>query len=632
MFEDIEITDDDLSYVGVMMGGYNFTDEERSFVIKHLRTSDVQACPGSGKTTALAAKLIILASKLPDHHAGICVLSHTNAAREEISKYLSKHATRLLRYPNFVGTIQQFVDQFLAIPAMIYKYGIRPSAIDDEIFYAVSKKWCRRTRKLQYFLDRRKDVDEIISGLRYGFDNIDIIRVYVNGQEKDFPTGINTDSYREAQTLKNRITQEGYIGYHDAFSLANWYLELNPQLSLFLSSRFPLLFIDEMQDTDYFQARIIEKVFLKDKCVVQCLGDTNQTIYSGRSDRSEAGWRPSKSLEISHSYRLSPSIARLTQNVCQEPQVLVGNQLRPDRNHTIFMFEDVDACKVLEAFGQLISQEQLQKGPFKAVGYVKGPRQDLHLTISSYWPEFSKVIRPTKHQDSFRAYCDLAKNELDTIGNCGKAREHLIDGLVQVLRHEEIKQENDRWFSRHSLLSFFRSRESESKIFDRQLLLWISLLATNEKMSWGNLELQIASILRPLLPGGGLHVSRPFLDSVSDGAYITLQEIQVPANVFYYQETTSIEIETIHGVKGQTHEATLLLETYWHDYHLHKLLPYLKGGRERKIATQNQRRLNLAYVAMSRPTDLLCLAMRAGSLNSTDIADLERIGWKVERL
>lgn len=594
MFEDIEITDDDLSYVGVMMGGYSFSDEERSFVIKHLRTSDVQACPGSGKTTALAAKLIILASKLPDNHAGICVLSHTNAAREEISKHLSRHATRLLRYPNFVGTIQQFVDQFLAIPAMVHKYGIRPSAIDDEIFSAISKKRYRQTRRLQYFIDRRKNANEIITGLRYGFDNIDIIRVYNNGQEQDFPAGVNSDSYKEARSLKDKLTQEGYIGYHDAFSLANWYLGVNPLFSVFLSSRFPLVFVDEMQDTDRFQARLVEKVFLRNNCIVQCLGDTNQTIYSGRSDNSEAGWRPKNSLSISHSYRLSPSIANLAKNVCQNPQDLIGNKERSDRHHTIFLFTEGDADKVLYAFGQLISEEQLQKGPFKAVGYVKGPRQDSHLTISSYWPDFSKTLRPTKHQNSLSAYFDLAQAELSKSGDCGKAREHLIDGLVQVLRHEEIKQENNRWFSRQSLVSFVKSREEIEEAFNRQLLKWISQLTSGEPPLSDTLEQQVVSILRPLLGNRGLSLSRPFLSAVSSGINSASQETQTPSNIYYHQATIPIEVETIHGVKGQTHEATLLLETYWRDYHLHKLLPYLKGERESKIATRNQRRLNLA--------------------------------------
>lgn len=165
---------------------------------------------------------------------------------------------------------------------------------------------------------------------------------------------------------------------------------------------------------------------------------------------------------------------------------------------------------------------------------------------------------------------------------------------MQVLRHEEIKQENNRWFSRQSLVSFVKSREEIEEAFNRQLLKWISQLTSGEPPLSDTLEQQVVSILRPLLGNRGLSLSRPFLSAVSSGINSASQETQTPSNIYYHQATIPIEVETIHGVKGQTHEATLLLETYWRDYHLHKLLPYLKGERESKIATRNQRRLNLA--------------------------------------
>jgi DNA helicase-2/ATP-dependent DNA helicase PcrA len=50
----------------------------------NLDTIDFEACPGSGKTTLLVAKLAVLALRWRHRNQGICVLSHTNAARNEI--------------------------------------------------------------------------------------------------------------------------------------------------------------------------------------------------------------------------------------------------------------------------------------------------------------------------------------------------------------------------------------------------------------------------------------------------------------------------------------------------------------------------------------------------------------------
>ena len=84
----IEITDEDILWVEEMMGGKVHFDSARVNVLKNMDSVDIQAFPGSGKTTILVAKLAILAKKWPYSNAGICVLSHTNVAREEIEERL----------------------------------------------------------------------------------------------------------------------------------------------------------------------------------------------------------------------------------------------------------------------------------------------------------------------------------------------------------------------------------------------------------------------------------------------------------------------------------------------------------------------------------------------------------------
>ena len=45
-------------------------DDDRISVLKAMRSIDVQACPGSGKTTLIATKLVLLAEKWPFQHQG----------------------------------------------------------------------------------------------------------------------------------------------------------------------------------------------------------------------------------------------------------------------------------------------------------------------------------------------------------------------------------------------------------------------------------------------------------------------------------------------------------------------------------------------------------------------------------
>src|SRR5210317_869591 len=109
-------------------------DEDRISVLESMGSIDVQACPGSGKTTLIATKLILLAKKWPFQHQGICVLSHTNVAKDEIIGRLERSKTievqRLLSYPHFIGTIQEFVNRFLAMPYLRSK-GIENITVDN---------------------------------------------------------------------------------------------------------------------------------------------------------------------------------------------------------------------------------------------------------------------------------------------------------------------------------------------------------------------------------------------------------------------------------------------------------------------------------------------------------------------
>ena len=82
----------------------HFDDERREFILS-LDSRDLVAVPGSGKTTALQAKLYCLSKSLPfDNGAGILVLSHTNAAVEEIKSRLAFTAPQLFSYPCAVVT------------------------------------------------------------------------------------------------------------------------------------------------------------------------------------------------------------------------------------------------------------------------------------------------------------------------------------------------------------------------------------------------------------------------------------------------------------------------------------------------------------------------------------------------
>ena len=125
----------------ILLKGQEPFDKSKEDIIKENRSCYVQACPGSGKTTTLLAKLIILANKMPlPEGKGICVLTHTNVAIDEIKAKLGTKAEVLFRYPNFFGTIQTFLHKYVTTAALYYFYGSQIAYVDDEMANAVFLK------------------------------------------------------------------------------------------------------------------------------------------------------------------------------------------------------------------------------------------------------------------------------------------------------------------------------------------------------------------------------------------------------------------------------------------------------------------------------------------------------------
>ena len=101
-----------------------------------------------------------------------------------------------------------------------------------------------------------------------------------------------------------------------------------------------------------------------------------------------------------------------------------------------------------------------------------------------------------------------------------------------------------------------------------------------------------------------------------------------------------IRLGSIHSVKGETHTATLVLDSFYYKHHLSELKPWLlgarvggsKGEKNGKVVMEGVRmlgRLKLHYVAMTRPSHLLCLAMRKDAFVEEELGILTARGWQI---
>lgn len=131
-------------------------------------------------------------------------------------------------------------------------------------------------------------------------------------------------------------------------------LDRVPATSQALRVRFPLLFIDEVQDTQEKQATLLYSLFMEGehRSIRQRFGDSNQAIYQYSSQTEDLVSDPFPDLAIKtsipNSYRFGQQIADFANPLGVVPQSLRGcGPARQDsipadtqNRHTIFLFAD----------------------------------------------------------------------------------------------------------------------------------------------------------------------------------------------------------------------------------------------------------------------------------------------------
>ncbi|WP_254463082.1 hypothetical protein [Photobacterium ganghwense] len=90
------------------------------------------------------------------------------------------------------------------------------------------------------------------------------------------------------------------------------------------------------------------------------------------------------------------------------------------------------------------------------------------------------------------------------------------------------------------------------------------------------------------------------------------------------------EVATIHAVKGETHAATLVLETKFRSIDLKSLIDYILAENITKpTAATKIKFMKQLYVAFSRPEHLLCLAMDKSGFPPEHLGKQDYAGWKI---
>lgn len=444
-FRKIVVTDEDIQAVEKFLG-IQFNEGQKK-VIRFWDTVDIQACPGSGKTTTLAAKLIILINKLPQgFQQGVCIITHTNIAVREIKEKLGHYANFYSRYPNHFGTIQSFVDKYLAIPAYKNEFKKAPKIIDDQVYSIEIRKLpiLQKTGTLNY-LDVKKIEPGYLSFNKQKF----IVAASVNNPIPLTVRGISADKwkvhYDRIVSAKTFLLAEGYLKYDEAYAIAFKALRNNQGLKKIFELRFPIIFIDEMQDMELHQSEIITDLFGNSKSVIQKIGDVNQAIYSRVNSDGAAEWKPviNPELQLKQSNRIANNLADLVKGICVSPQEMEG-WINPEPiKPVVIVYTAASIDQVKDKFAELIFDNNLMdKGIIKCIGSRIGESK---LNINSYWNDFNRQKIKTE-LSNLNAYLHQINKLLKLDKNTKESRKLFLEIFCKALKLCKVKNPNTNFY------------------------------------------------------------------------------------------------------------------------------------------------------------------------------------------
>ena len=656
MYDDL-VREEDVTWAAVLMGlgpaGFAAVegDDSRLRAMLRLDTIDFEACPGSGKTTLLVAKLAVLAMRWPSRQQGICVLSHTNAARNEISAKLSSSAAgvSLTRYPHFVGTIHAFVNEYLALPWLRSK-GIEVRCIDTRI--AVAKRWSLLPANRRWALQQANLGETCLI-----YDQTD----YGGGKTGRF--GPQTPTYQAIIDARRRSSELGYFCFDEMFVWACELLDRHPETIPMLRRRFPLVFIDEAQDNSEAQSALLHRIFCSGDAPSrrQRFGDSNQAIYESASQSGATTDQfPGAVVHpMPRSYRFGQNLADQVKGLGVTPHALIGagppDHLSADpKASAIFLFDDGSVQRVLERYGQHLLDSfdaaVLENGVFTAVAGVHEPGDDDRIprAMGHYAPSYDPgCVRKESTPSSFAQYLARARFEMAGSGNTGKLINAVAAALLTASELAGAPYGASARKSPHRrVLEMLGDSDARGEYLALQETILTHQGDITPALCAAAAQAHIEAVIRQLSGAEVLGEDVSAFLAPPQAQAVDEAEAAIAArtdNLFAYPPDAPqvhIRLSSIHAVKGETHTATLVLDSFYHAHHLSELKPWLLGtksggfstnarGRQVPEGTRMLGRLRLHYVAMTRPTHLLCLAMRKDAFGHGELDMLMGRGWTV---
>ncbi|WP_211310694.1 UvrD-helicase domain-containing protein [Aquitalea magnusonii] len=150
--------------------------------------------------------------------------------------------------------------------------------------------------------------------------------------------------------LKKMLTEAVIFRHRDMFAYADLALKTCPHLVNVVHRRFPMVFIDEMQDTSWEQESFLNRIF-DSKSVMQRFGDIDQKILSDEEGAEFLTFPRSEYGSIGTSKRFGTAIAAAVESVRVNGDAVIGEGVTT-HPPVLLLYSTANVTKVVSHYGR----------------------------------------------------------------------------------------------------------------------------------------------------------------------------------------------------------------------------------------------------------------------------------------
>ena len=347
----------------------NLNDRQREAVENRDGPMLILAGAGSGKTKVLTTKIAYCLEKGLCSKYEILAITFTNKAakemKERVENILQEDVDSM-----WIGTFHAICSRILRVE--IERIGFeRNFTVYDRADQISLVKECLKDMGVDPKNVEIKNEINTISRLKNAGateKNID---------KEDFDISLSTFTMELFQKYEHKLKRYNSLDFDDLIVKTNLLFEENPDLREKYSERFKYVFVDEYQDTNDTQYKLIKNLVSKNDNIC-CVGDSDQSIYGWRGaniqniQNFEKDFKNAKVILLEQNYRSTQPILDLANTVIK------NNSLRKDKNlwtaknegdMPIYrrMYSDLDEA---DQVVQWIEQERYRQNPYEEMAIL----------------------------------------------------------------------------------------------------------------------------------------------------------------------------------------------------------------------------------------------------------------------